>query len=235
MTEHNVFSKRHAEAMAQDKRAILEEMNLPPAVIDFVRANSKALQIAIAVAIVAILGWEGYGKYTSVQRDRSADLLYQAMKSDAPDQRVTLLKELTSKYGKSGSGLWGTIEQGHLAFKDGKFKDAATLYESVIGSLSQGSPLFPLIQFNLAQAYENLPDQAKAKAAYQALAKAPGFTGEADLGLARIAELEGNKDEARAKYQEYVDLPETKDGPTKEWVKNKIQTLTPEKKASKAD
>lgn len=229
MTEHSVFTKKHAETMAQDKRAILEEMNLPPALTDFIRANSQNIQIAIVVAVLTILGWEGYGKYVSVQQERSADMLYQAMTASADDQRLSQLKALSAKYGKSGSGLWGIIEQGHLAFKDGKFQEAANLYESVLRSVSVGSPLQALVQFNLAQAYENLPDQAKAKAAYQALAKTPGFTGEAHLGLARIAELEGQGDEARAKYQTYVDLPETKDGPTKEWAKNKIQLLTPKK------
>ena len=87
MTQPTVFSKKHAEAMAQDKRAILEEMNLPPAVVDFIRANALALQVAVAVIIIAILGWEGYGKYTAVQRDRSADTLYMAMKADG-DQRT---------------------------------------------------------------------------------------------------------------------------------------------------
>ena len=228
MTESTVFSKKHTEALAQDKRAILEEMNLPPVLVEFLRTNAQILQITIAVIIIAILGWEGYGKYTAVQRDRSADMLYVAMKSDG-DQRIAQLKDLSAKYGKKGSGHWGTIEQGHLAFKDGKFQEAATLYESVINSIPSASPLLPLVQFNLAQAYENLPDQAKAKATYQALADTQGFAGEGNLGLARIAELEGKNDEARTKYQAYVDLPESKDGPTKEWVKNKLQALTPPK------
>jgi len=228
MTEPAVFSKKHAEAMAQDKRAILEEMNLPPAVVEFIRTNALVLQIAVAVIIAAMLGWEGYGKYVAVQRDRSADMLYSAMKADG-DQRGNQLKELSAKYDGKGSGLWGIVEQGHLAFKDGKFQEASTLYESVIGKISSSSPLLPLVRYNLAQAYENLPDQAKAKAVYQTLAETPGFAGEADLGLARIAELEGKPDEAKAKYQAYVDLPESKDGPTKEWVKNKLQALTPTK------
>ncbi len=228
MTEPTVFSKKHSEALAQDKRAILEEMNLPPVIIEFVRTNGKALQLTIAVLVIAILGWEGYGKYTTVQRDRSADMLYQAMKADG-DQRTDQLKGLSAKYGKKDSGLWGTIELGHLAFKDGKFQEAATLYETAIRSISTSSPLLPLVQFNLAQTYENLPDQAKAKATYQALADTKGFAGEGNLGLARIAELEGKQDEARTQYQSYVDLPESKDGPTKDWVKNKLQALTPKK------
>lgn len=228
MTEPTVFSKKHSEAMAHDKRAILEEMNLPPALVDFIRTNTLALQIAIAVIIIAILGWEGYGKYTAVQRDRSADLLYVAMKADG-EQRVNQLKELATKYGKKGSGPWGTIEQGHASFKEGKFQEAAALYESVIGSISTSNPLYPLVEFNLAQAYENLPDQAKAKAAYKILAETSGFAGEGNLGLARIAEIEGKTDEAKTNYQAYVDLPESIDGPTKEWAKNKLQILSPTK------
>ena len=229
MTEHSVFSKKHAAVMARDKQALLEELNLPPALIDFVRTNAKALKIGVAVIVIVLISWEGYGKYTSVQRDRSADLLYQAMQIDATGEQAKLLKELSNKYGNNGSGLWGTIELGHQAFKDGKFQEAVTLYESVLDSISANSPLFPLLQYNLALAYENLPDTTKAKAAYLALSKVKGFAGEADLGLARIAETEGNKDDALAKYQDYVDLPETQDGPTKEWAKNKIQLLTPKK------
>lgn len=228
MTEPSVFSKKHAETMAQDKRAILEEMNLPPAMIEFIRTNSKALQLAITIIVIAILAWEGYGKYTAVQRDNSADMLYMAMKADG-DQRVNQLKALSAKFGKRGSGPWGAIEQGHLAFKEGKYQEAVTLYESVIRSTPSDNPLLPLVQFNLAQAYENLPDQAKAKATYQALAGTQGFAGEANLGLARIAELEGNVDEAKSQYQAYVDLPANTDGPTKEWVKNKLHTLAANK------
>jgi len=228
MTEHTVFTKKHAETMAQDKRAILEELNLPPAVVQFIRANGKNIQIAIAVAVLAILGWEGYGKYTATQRNRSADMLYQAMKADG-EQRSVQLKALSDKYGSRYSGLWGGIEQGHLAFKEGKFQEAASLYEATLGSLSADNPLFPLAQYNLAQAYENLQDQGKAKAAYQKLAGIKGFAGEATLGLARIAESEGKADEARTQFQAYVSLPETKDGPTKEWAQDKIHTLTPKK------
>jgi len=229
MTEHSAFSKKHATVMAQDRRAILEELNLPPALIEFLRTNANTILTALAVAVIAILGWEGYGKYAAVQQSRSADMLYQAMKTAAVDQRSTELKELSSKFGNSGSGLWGAIELGHLAFKEGKFQEAATLYESVLGSIGDKSPLFALVEYNLAQAYENLPDQAKAKAAYEKLASVKGFAGEADLGLARIAEIEGKSDEARAKFQEFVEQPEIKDGPTKEWAKYKIETLTPKK------
>ena len=229
MTEPSVFTKKHATAMAQDRRAILEELNLPPAAIEFIRANAGAIQAVFALFIVILLGWEGYGKYVSVQRDRSADMLYQAMKVTEPEQQITQLKALSSKYGKDYSGIWGGIEQGHLAFKEGKFKEAATQYEAILGSLDKKSPVYALIQYSLGQAYENLPDQAKAKSAYQALSAVKGFDGEALLGLARIAELEGKTDEALAKFKDYVALPETKDGPTKDWAKNKIQLLTPQK------
>lgn len=228
MTEHTVFSKKHAETMAQDKRAILEELNLPPEIIKFLRNNSRIIQIVLAVAVIAIIGWEGYGKYTTTQRNRSADMLYEAMKVDG-DQRITQLKALSAKYGASGSGLWGTIEQGHVAFKESKFQEAASFYESALSSIPAENPLFPLAQYNLAQAYENLQDQAKAKAAYQKLAETKGFAGESMLGLARIAEIEGKLDEARTQYQAYIDLPETKAGPTKEWAQDKVHTLTAKK------
>ena len=78
-TENNVFTKKHEDVMAQDKKAILEEMNLPPQVVNFIRKNSRTLKIAIAVFIIAVIAWEGFDAYSASQREKSSSLLFSAV------------------------------------------------------------------------------------------------------------------------------------------------------------
>lgn len=225
MTEQSVFQKKHADALAQDKKAILEELNLPPAVIDFVRKNGQALKIAAIIFVVVFVGWEGYAKYQAVQRENSAALLYAAATTPDVDAKKSQFKELSEKYSGSGSGVWGTVELGHLAFEDKYFEDAIKHYKKALKELSASSPLRPLVQLNLAQSYENMGDVDQAKTAYQALVDITGFAGEGYLGLARLAEKAGDTGQALANYQEYVNLPGTQAGSTKDWVDHKISQL----------
>lgn len=227
MAENSVFQKKYADTIAQDKKAILEELNLPPALIDFVRKNARMLKIAGIVFIVLFVGWESYDKYRSVQRENSAALLYAASTTENLDLKKSQFKELSEKYAGSGSGVWGTVELGHLAFKDKYYEDAVKYYKSALKNLAGHSPLRPLVQLNLAQSYENMGDLAQAQTAYQALLELTGFAGEGYLGLARLAEKDGNADQALSSYQEYVNLAGTQAGQTKEWVDYKISQLKP--------
>lgn len=225
MAEHDVFNKQHSEAMARDKKAILEELNLPTGVIEFLRKYEKQIIVAVIVALVLVVSFEGYKKYTAVQTEKSASLLYSALHAKDVNQKIKLLKEINQKYASTGNGAWANIELGHLAFKDGDFAKAAGIYEAVLARMSTDNPIRPLVQYSLAQAYENLDKVEKAKDAFLKLAQTAGFEGEGDLGLARIYEKHGDPAQALTYYQEYVKLPETPPGPTKDMVLAKIDQL----------
>nr|MBF0221152.1 tetratricopeptide repeat protein [Desulfobulbaceae bacterium] len=225
MAKSDVFNKKHEDTLAHDKRAILEEMNLPPALITFIRSNSKNIKIVIAVLFVGLLAWEGFAKYSSVQREKSSTMLYDAISADDTAVQAEQLKELADKYASSGSAVWAQVELGHLALKDGKYQEAAGFYASALDNLSSKNPLYPLVQFSLAQAYENLADTVKAKQIYKELIEIPGFASEGHLGLGRIAEEAGDFKQALTQYQGYVNLPDVGPGPTKDWVEGRISQL----------
>jgi tetratricopeptide (TPR) repeat protein len=224
MAKSDVFNKKHEDAVAQDKRAILEELNLPPEMITFIRKNSKTINILIAVVIIGLVAWEGYGKYISVQREKSSAMLSAAMSAE-PNARVEQLKALTEKYSRSGSAAWAQVELGHLALKDEKFQEAVGFYGKALDGLSKKNPMYPLVLYCLAQAYEDSADSGKAKEAYQQLAEVHGFAAEGYLGLGRLAEIEGDLQQALAQYTQYVNQPEIASGPTKEWVESRISQL----------
>ena len=224
MTKSNVFKKKHEDMMAQDQKAVLEELDLPPAVITFLRKNLRKIYIIAAVLFIGLVLWEGYAKYISVQRERSAIMLSDAM-SAQPDSQADKLKALIDKYPRSGNAVWAQVELGHIALKKGKFQEAEGFYEKAREGLSSNSPMYPLVQFCLAQAYENAADTAKAKEAYQQLVDIPGFAAEGYLGLGRVAEIEGDSKQALEDYTQYINQPEITSGPTKEWVESRISQL----------
>lgn len=225
MKQADVFLKKHEDTLAKDQKAILEEMNLPPAVIDFIRKNSLNLKILIALLVIGVIAWEGYGKYTSVQREKSSALLYDAMSVKDTSAESDKLKSLIDEFPKTASAVWAKVELGHLSLNAEKFQEAAEYYSEALDALSKKNPMYPLVQFSLAQAYENLAETSKAKEAYRHLVEIGGFASEGYLGLGRIAEREGDLKQAVSQYQEYLNLPETDDGPTKEWAKAKILQL----------
>lgn len=226
MAKDDVFEKKFSDTMAQDNKAILEELNLPPALIEFIRKNSNTIKIAVVVLIVGVVAWEGYGKYVTNQQEKSSAMLYAAIESEDADGKKSQLEALAEKYsGSAGSGVWGNVELGHLAFEQEDYAKAAEYYSIAKKQIKKSNPLYPLIQFSVAQVYENMGEIAKAKEAFAEMVKIVGFEGEGYLGLARIAEAEGSNESAISYYQEYLNLPSTQPGQTKDWVENKMSTL----------
>ncbi|NOX25346.1 MAG: tetratricopeptide repeat protein [Deltaproteobacteria bacterium] len=225
MAEQNVFTKKHADVVEKDKKAILEELSLPPAVIEFIRKNERIIKLALIVFVITVVAIQGYKKYTSVRTAKSSTLLYSALQTENGTQEVKLLKQLRDKYAGTGSGLWANIELGHLAFKNGNFAKAAVIFSAVIDKMAAKNTAYPLVQYSLAQSYENLGNIDKAKDAYLKLSQISGFAGMGDLGLARIYEKHGDPAQAVTYYKGYAELPETQPGPLKDWVLAKIDQL----------
>jgi len=92
------------------------------------------------------------------------------------------------------------------------------VYLGVRDDLAKSSPVFPLVQLNLAQAYENKNALPEALAAYKDLAGSKGFSGEAYLAMGRIHELQKNVPQAKEMYGKVL----TEEGVSPE-LKEKVQ------------
>jgi predicted negative regulator of RcsB-dependent stress response len=176
---------------------LLEELNLPPKAIVFIRQNRRNIFIALLVGALAIVGWSSLRYYLARQDDRAAVLLAEAVGQSAAEQRKILLQKLLDEYGRTGSAMWAKVELGHLAFDAQQYDEAIRIYREVGDDLAESSPVFPLVQLNLARAYENINSLSEALAVYQRLAESKGFAGESSLAMGRIHELQ--KDAAKAK------------------------------------
>lgn len=224
MSGQSAFDQKNILKSGGENRGLLEELNLPPKVISFIRQNSRLLQIAVVCLVLAIIGWNYYGNYTQKRNDAAAALLTRALNQTAPDQKSAMLNELVSEYSGTGPALWGRLEMGHNAYDQGNYPEAVQHYQGVLDVVSSASPLVPLIRFSLAQAYAGSDQPDKALQIYEELASVNGFATESQLAAARIHEKQGKPDKAREIYTQLLSQEELPPG-IREILESKLAEL----------
>lgn len=200
MSEQNTYFQQEILNRPLQKHGLLEELNLPPKAILFIRNNRRNLIIALLCGVMVILGWSSLNYYLERQEDRAAVLLAEAVGQGKVEERKAALVKIVAGYGRTGSALWAKVELGHLAFARQQYDEAVRVYQDVLNGLAKSSPVFPLVQLSLAQAHENKNALPEALAAYQKLAEIKEFAGESYLAMGRIYELQKSAPQAKEMY-----------------------------------
>ena len=200
MSEQNTYFQQEILNKPLQKHGLLEEFNLPPKAILFIRKNKRNLIIGLVCCVLAIMGWSSLSYYLAKQNDRAAALLAEAVGQGAVEQRKVLLQKVIDEYGRTGSAMWAKVEMGHLAFDAQQHDEAIRVYLGVRDELAKSSPVYPLVLLNLAQAYENKNGLPEALVVYKSLAEIKGFAGEAYLAMGRIYELQKAVPQAKEMY-----------------------------------
>ena len=223
MSAQSLFSKKNIESQQPDTRTgLMEEMNLPPGFIAFVRKNAKSLQIGLTCIVVLVLAWVFYDYYTEHQENKGASLLASAMQIEASDERIWGLENVINDYPGTNASRWSKLELAHLDYKEGRFEEAVIKYEDIIAKLPADSSLVPLAMMNLAQSYEQLSQYDQSIAQYNSLKKNAGFKEEAHLALGRIYIAKDKIPQARKEYEELLDTFEDETDPQ---LRSRVEAL----------
>jgi predicted negative regulator of RcsB-dependent stress response len=203
MSGESAFDKLHVEDKQKaDLGGLLEELNVPDNVVQYVRKNQRTIYAILIAVIVAIGAWSLYGSYVENKLKESSSALAIA-KKEPENVRTAALQKVISDFSGTKAALWAMVELAHLDMKNKQYAAAAEKYTSVRADISDSDPLYPLLTFGVAQAMEmeNKLDQAYAE--YFALKDIKGFENIGYLGVARIREMQGDLDKALAHYEEY--------------------------------
>ena len=123
MSAQSLFSKKDIKPIDPErKRDLLDELNLPPKLVSFIRENARNLQIACICIAVVVLGWVLYDNYTDMQESKSASLLAAALQESSIEQKTQELARVIEEYPRTDSALWSRVELAHLEYQDGKFQ-----------------------------------------------------------------------------------------------------------------
>lgn len=204
MAGESVFEKRLTAETTMDRvEGLLEHFNLPPKVITFIRKHAKILKIGISCLVVVIVATSLYGSYREKRRDEAASALAMAMQL-TEEGRGEALGKVVADYASTTSGLWARIELAHLEMGKGAFASAASKYREILVQSDSKSPLYGLLLFSLAQAFEGDKKYLEAAAEYDRLKGIKGYEILAYQGMARLEESQGNLDKAIAIYNNFL-------------------------------
>jgi predicted negative regulator of RcsB-dependent stress response len=204
MASESAFNKRLTAETTMDKvEGVLEHFNLPPKALAFIRANQKALKIALIVILVAVVSGSLYRSYRQKVQDEAASALANAIRHE-PSGQAEALKKVAEKYSSTSSALWAKIELGHLDMKNGAYAEAGDKYRKILAETKEANPLYPLVLFGVAQALEADKKFAEAVSQYDKLKNYKGFEQFGYDGMERIEEMQGNIDKAIAIYNNFL-------------------------------
>jgi predicted negative regulator of RcsB-dependent stress response len=206
MTEPQNSRKIEPEIIDIEKKdGLLEELNLPPRMIKFIRANTLNIQIVAGVLVVLILGWSYYDYYSQTKQGEAALALSTAVKQKDNTVRLESLTTVAKEYSGTGAASWSLLEEGNLAFQEGRYDEALSRYQEVNAGLPGGSPLQPLVTYAMALAQENAGQLEQAQASFQKLAMHKGFKSMALAAQGRIYELQGEPAKALKVYRQIAE------------------------------
>lgn len=205
MSERSAFDKIHVEESEKgDLGGVLEQLNLPPAVVTFVRENKRLVQICIAAVVIVVVAWSLYDSYRDKKIEEGASALSVAIDIDDTQKKIDQLKSVSSTYSGTSSAEWAKINTAHELIKTDQKDEALATYTEVLADLDDSSPLYPLVTLSLAQGFEIIGNYSEAAAAYETVKNIEGYQDTGYFGLARISEAQGDKQKALAIYEEYL-------------------------------
>jgi predicted negative regulator of RcsB-dependent stress response len=225
MTEEpSVFTKRHVEEVSPSKRTLLDELNLPPKVTEFIRQNENPIKIVLILILVLICANTFWDYYSDKQKNDSASLLSQAMSQKEDAIRIEQLKKVVDQYSGSGAALWGEVILAQQMLEDGQYQEAVKKYNGIIADVSVDNPIYPLVRHDLARAYELNGEFENSLKQYTALREIDGFTTIGYLGEARLYEQMGNKDQAKDAYEKALTQQDLSPS-VQEWLEYKLDNI----------
>ncbi len=227
MSKESAFEKKHGEdKLLNDVSGVLDHLNLPPALVEFIRKNMRTVQLVLTVVVLLTVFFSFYGSYREKKIDRGAQALANAVKLTGAE-KTTALEEVEKKYSGDGAAVWAEVGRAHEILLNKEYEKAAALYVSIAKDAGESSPLYLLAIYGAAQSEEGAENLSGALAHYDMLKNQPGYESVGFAGVARIQERNKEYDKALATYELYLgelaDYPATY--PEKILVEEKMAKL----------
>jgi len=204
MAKHEVFDKEWVDERDKNSlEGLLEQLNLPPAVIKFVRENKRLVQMTIGALILIVVAWSLYGAYRDNRIQNSSEALAVALEQDG-QSKLDQLSQVAAEFDGTDAALWARINRAQTLLDAADMSEARQEFSSIKGDIKKSSLLYPLVTIGVAQSAEATGDYDAAAREYQALVDIEGYSAIGSLGAARVYEMQGNRDKALELYENYL-------------------------------
>ena len=204
MANEDIFDKEYVDERDKNSlEGLLEQLNLPPSVIKFVKEHKRLVQAGIAGLVIVVVGWSLYSSYRDGKIEKSSEALFSAQESSG-QQMLDKLAEVEKEFKGTDAALWSSINTAQEYMNESKMIEAQQKFKEARDDLKASSPLWPLVSVGIAQSSEAAQNFEEAAAEYGKLMELEGYQDIGYLGTARIHELQGNNDKALELYENYL-------------------------------
>jgi len=212
MADHSLFDRNRIQEKAQvETEGLLEHLNLPPAVIAFIRRNQRTIWIVTAVVAAIVVTGALYSSYREYRVNKAVSALDGALQASAA-QREERLAQVAETYASTPAAVWARIELARI-FADKKDVGAAlSELARVDARISDRDPLKPLVIYRQGALSEEKGDLENAAKFYARLTGFPGFEADGHYALGRVERARGDRARAETEYQQFMSLTADKEG-----------------------
>jgi len=206
MADQSAFDRNQIETSAMSETSgILDQLNLPPAAVSFLRKNQRMLWVIVVVVAATVIAASLYGSYRNYQLNK-ANAAFDAAQMETGDKRAELLQQVAEKYSATPTASWARVELAKNATDTEDFAGAVAELQMVNTMISAKDPLKPLVLYILGGLHEKKQDYAAAIGFYQELTAFSGFTTDAHYAMGRVYVSMDKKAEAVEQYKQYLSL-----------------------------
>jgi len=204
MAKDDVFVKPYVDERDKNNlEALLEQLNLPPTFIAFVKRHKRAIQVITAAIVVVVVAGSWYGSYRQNRVEQASAALAVAVELEG-QELIGALTDVEDAYSGTDAALWASIGRAQELARSGDVEGARQTYLEVREEIGDSSPLSPLLTYGIALTSEVLADFDRARSAYETLKTTDGFSEIGYLGLGRVYEISGQGERAVQIYEEYL-------------------------------
>ncbi len=227
MAGESAFEKIHVdESEKADLGGVLEQLNLPPTFVQFVRKNQRSIYIVLGIVVTIVVVWALYDSYIEKRINASSSALAVTRKLSG-EEKIKSLQSLMKDFSGTESALWAKVEIAWHYIENGNFTTAIEEYSIARKELKESNPLYALVTYGLAQAQEGNNSLDEAIKEYSLLKTIKGYENIGYTGVARINEVQGKPEEAIKEFEQYLGIliGEDPNNPEKAYVTEKITRL----------
>ncbi|MEJ2135338.1 MAG: tetratricopeptide repeat protein [Desulfofustis sp.] len=225
MAKEDIFEKEYVDERDKNNlEGLLEQLNLPPAAVKFVRENKRLVQAAVAGLVILIVGWSLYDSYRDGRIEKSSEALFAAQELSGQEM-LDKLAEVEKEYGGTDAALWARINAAQEFMENSQMSEAQQKFKELRDDIKPSSPLWPLVSVGIAQSAEAAGNFDEAVNEYGALMEVEGYKDIGFLGSARLRELQGNREQALELYEQYLTELDPSDALQRVMVEEKIARI----------
>ena len=228
MSEQNAFNRSSFDIPPMaEPQGLLEQFNLPPGLIKFLRNNSKKIWIVVSIIALVVVAISLYNSYRDYKINQAASALHNALQSEV--NKEAMLQKVSADFSSTPSARLAKIELASYYQQQQQYEKAAALLTELNTITPDSSLLKPLIILKLAGLYEKDNKLEMALGQYTVLSQMTGFEAAAYKAMGLIYEQQDKKEQAIAMYRKFIEIMANDDSapndPSKLMIESRLSLL----------